>query len=261
MRFAILSDIHGNPVALEAVLSDIEEKGGADSFLVLGDLVSHGYDPVTVLERLTKLSDAHFVRGNADRWTLTGDWGGPRITVAKAQVDPALVSLVAEVARAFGWTHGYLSATGWIDWLKGLPLEQRIALPDGTRLLGVHAAPGRDDGADITPELPDEELAELIEGCEADLVCVGNSHWPSDRTVGDVRVLSVGSVSNPLPWLTDKRPSYALLEADSSGYQLELHRAFLNVDRLIDAIRQSHVPNAGWLINLYSDSENIITTS
>ncbi|HEY3060622.1 MAG TPA: hypothetical protein VGL99_16815 [Chloroflexota bacterium] len=49
----LLSGIHGNQLALDAVLADIEHHGGADAYLVLGDIVAIGYDPVGVLERLT----------------------------------------------------------------------------------------------------------------------------------------------------------------------------------------------------------------
>ena len=72
VRLAILSDIHGNPIALDAVLGDIEARGGADGYLVLGDLVAQGHDPAAVLRRLASLPDARFVRGNTDRYVLTG---------------------------------------------------------------------------------------------------------------------------------------------------------------------------------------------
>ena len=52
MRLAILSDIHGNPIALDAVLADIRSRDGVDAYLVLGDFVALGYDPVTPLEKL-----------------------------------------------------------------------------------------------------------------------------------------------------------------------------------------------------------------
>ncbi len=52
MRIALLSDIHGNSIALEAVLEDIQAQGDVDAYWVLGDLAAIGYDPVGVLERL-----------------------------------------------------------------------------------------------------------------------------------------------------------------------------------------------------------------
>ena len=53
MRLAILSDIHGNPVALDAVLADIQSQGEVDAYWVLGDFAALGYDPVTPLEKIT----------------------------------------------------------------------------------------------------------------------------------------------------------------------------------------------------------------
>ena len=53
MRLALMSDLHGNPIALDAVLGHIQASGGVDGYLVLGDLVSSGYDPAGVLRRLS----------------------------------------------------------------------------------------------------------------------------------------------------------------------------------------------------------------
>ncbi len=246
MRLAVLSDIHANPIALDAVLGDIEAHGGVDGYWVLGDLVAQGYDPAAVLRRLTALPDTRFVRGNTDRYTLTGERARP--SVAEAQSDPALVPVLVAVAQGFAWTHGYLAATGWIDWVAALPLEERTVLPDGTRLLGVHAAPGTDDGPGVAPDTSEEELQSLVGGCNADLICVGHTHRPSDRWVGDVRVVNVGSVSNPLPDASDPRASYALLEADEGGYRLTLHRVAYDVDAVVRAIHEHHMfPNPDWL--------------
>ena len=73
MRLAILSDIHGNPIALDAVLADIQSQGAVDAYWVLGDFAALGYDPVTPLEKVTALSHASFTRGNTDRYVVTGD--------------------------------------------------------------------------------------------------------------------------------------------------------------------------------------------
>ena len=85
-----------------------------------------------------------------------------------------------------------------LDWLTALPLEVRIELDDGTRLLGVHASPGRDDGDGITPHRPDDELRAALAGVGADIVIAGHTHQPTERTVGDIRAVNGGSVSNPI---------------------------------------------------------------
>jgi predicted phosphodiesterase len=247
MRLALLSDVHGNPLALDAVLEDIQAQGGADAYWVLGDLVAIGYDPVATLERLVALPNPRFVRGNTDRYVVTGERPGP--TPEAAQADPRLVPQLIEVARSFAWTQGYLSAAGWLDWLAALPLEQRLTLPDGTRLLGVHAAPGEDDGPGLYPALSDAELHALLAGCGADLVCVGHTHWPLDQRVGGVRVVNLGSVSNPLA--PNLHASYVLLEASASDYRLE--RRWVDYDRqaVIEAVWRSRHPAGKFIVSYF----------
>src|SRR5258708_20521055 len=138
MRLAILSDIHGNALAVGGGLADIQSQGEVDAYWVLGDFAALGYDPVTPLEKVTALSHAGFTRGNTDRYVVTGDLP---VQPEKALQDPALLPEVIEAVRSFSWTRGYLSAPGWLDWLSNLPLEGRLTLPYGTRLLAVHASP------------------------------------------------------------------------------------------------------------------------
>src|SRR5213076_210107 len=70
VRLAILSDVHANPIALDAILADVARRGGADRYWVLGDLVSPGHDPGGVLRRLTALPNVEITYGNTDRYTL-----------------------------------------------------------------------------------------------------------------------------------------------------------------------------------------------
>ena len=119
------------------------------------------------------------------------------------------------MAHSFAWTHGYVTGAGRFDWLAQLPLEIRIELPDGTRLLGVHAAPGTDDGAGVNPVQSDREVGALLSGCGAELVFTGHTHWAFDRTVDGVQAVNMGSVSNP--WAADLRASYILLDAARVG--------------------------------------------
>src|SRR5262249_10814111 len=156
MKIALLSDIHGNSVALDAVLADIQAQGGVEGYWVLGDLVALGHDPAGVLERLTTLPNVQYVRGNSDRYVVSGDRPPPTRTDAVG--NPNLIATLVEVAGTFAWTQGALTASGWLDWLKRLPLELRVQLPDGTRFLGVHASPGRDDGAGIMPDMSEDAI-------------------------------------------------------------------------------------------------------
>ena len=99
----------------------------------------------------------------------------------------------------------------------------------------MHAAPGTAHGEGIRPTHSDAQLAELLSSAEADLVLVGHTHWALDRTVYDLRVVNLGSVSNPLA--PDLRASYALIEADRAGYRLEQRRVEYDHAAVIAALQ------------------------
>ena len=243
MRIAILSDIHGNPIALDAVLHDLELHGGVDGYWILGDVVAIGHGPVQVLERLSELPNAHFVRGNTDRYVCTGDRPPP--TLDEARNDPDLLQALVEVAATFAWTQGAITSAGWFDWLDKLPFKLRVTLPDGTRFLGIHASPGRDDFG-IQPGFNQAEMERLLANCHADLICVGHTHLPMDVHVNGRRLVNVGSVSNPV--LSDLRASYAILEAGGTGYEVELRRVDYDREAVIAAVQAIKHPGADFII-------------
>lgn len=109
MRLAVFSDIHGNSVALDAVLADIEWQGGVDAYWVLGDLVAFGPDPVGVLERLERLENVAFVRGNTDRYLASGEIP---LTTEQLVAEPERLETVMEMMRNLAWTTGALDHTG-----------------------------------------------------------------------------------------------------------------------------------------------------
>jgi predicted phosphodiesterase len=247
LRLAALADVHGNPIALDAVLADVASQGGADVFLVLGDHAALGPDPVGALERLTALPGARLVRGNTDRYAVSADRPPP--TPAEARADPALLPVLIDVAHTFAWTQGVLTGAGWLDRVAALPPEARLILPDGTGVLGAHASPGRDDGPGVRPGATDAELRPLLAGAAAGLILVGHTHWPVDRTVDGVRVVNVGSVGNPtVPGLG---ATYVLLEADASGYRLRFRRVPYDAGAVLAALQRVRHPAAPWIADHY----------
>jgi predicted phosphodiesterase len=246
---AVNKYIHGNSVALDATLSDIAAEGGADAYWVLGDLVALGPDPVRVLERLTALPNARFIRGNTDRYVTFGDRPGP--TLEEVNADPRLASSLAEVANTFAWTQGMITASGWLDWLRDLPLEMDATLPDGSQFLGVHASPGRDDGTGVIAGMDDGAMARLFEHCTAQLVCVGHTHQPANQRYRDIHVVNLGAVS--LSLTADRWSSYVLLDASKECYTVSHRRVAYDRSAVIEHLNRLHHPGRAYLIKHLSD--------
>ena len=224
MRLAILSDIHGNSIALDAVLADIEQAGGVDSHWIIGDLVAIGIDPIGVLERIEALPAVVCTKGNSEDYILYGigdDAPDPKPT------NEAEWRHQVAISRNFGWTTGMLWSAGKQHFLAALPHEQRTTLPDGTRVLAIHASPNCVGGAGFRPDYGDAEMQQRMAGANADLVFVGHTHWPMNRMVGEVHLVNLGCVSNPNAHHLSA--SYVLLEADAFGYTIE-HR-YVEYDR------------------------------
>ncbi|OFW14886.1 MAG: hypothetical protein A3F70_03865 [Acidobacteria bacterium RIFCSPLOWO2_12_FULL_67_14] len=118
MHYLVLSDIHANLEALEAVL---DAAGAFDAALVLGDLVGYGADPNAVIDRVRSLPVAAIVRGNHDK-----------VAARLADADD-----FNQVARdAVGWTASTLTADNHA-WLAALPkgprpVDQAIEICHGT---------------------------------------------------------------------------------------------------------------------------------
>jgi predicted phosphodiesterase len=238
MLIALLSDIHGNALALEAVLADIASHGGADAYWVLGDLVALGPEPVRTLEILTTLPHARFIRGNTDRYVCTGDRPPPNIEDARANSE--LLAALVEVASTFAWTQGMITSAGWLGWLRALPLELRVTLPGGTRFLGVHASPGQDDGPGIDPG------EKSIAAADAELLCVGHTHLPFDTVIDGMRVVNPGAVS--LSLTGDKDACYGLLEASSDGYRIALRQVPYDRDAVMEQLNNLGHPGREYLV-------------
>ena len=203
MKVAALYDVHGNLPALEAVLAEVERED-ADVIVLGGDCI-HGPQPVETLERLRGLGDrALWIRGNTDR-LIAGDLDSDDL-------------------------HGWVAATlgeERVAFLESLPPTQRLDVDVLGDTLFCHATP-HDDETIVTPLTPDERLAEILEGVDADAIVAGHTHMQQDRTVGRIRWINAGSVG--LPYEDDIQAFWALL-----GPGVELRRTPFDVSAAIRA--------------------------
>ena len=240
MRLGIIADIHGNDVALRAVLKDAERLE-VDRWWALGDLVLFGPRPAEVLERLRSQPGLSMLRGNTDRYVLTGEQPAPHATAADAAGSVDLVERHAAMAAGIGWTRGVLDQAGLVSHLVALPTQLRLQLPGGATVLGVHASPGADDGPGIEPGLADEQLRPLLTGCGADVVIGGHTHVATDRLVDGIRALNSGSAGLPR---TCGTASWILLEDDGQALAVTHRGVPFDVDAVVSDLRRRRHPNA-----------------
>jgi len=188
-RIALFSDVHGNLVALDAVLADIESRGVSEVYC-LGDLVGYGPDPAGVIGRLRDLGIAT-IRGNYDDGIghRRGECGCYYVT-EQARSDGA---------ASYAFTDAALDDADH-EWLASLPDDVRFE-HDGVRVLLAHGSP-RKINEYLLPDREDAQLARLAEQGRADVVCVGHIHLPYHRVLdgtdgGVVHYVSSGSVGKP----------------------------------------------------------------
>jgi predicted phosphodiesterase len=229
---------------LAAVLSDARA-AQVDGFWFLGDFCAVGFDPRGVLDQVRSLPNCACIAGNMDRQLAEGSYLPDAASVSG---DPQRVALALDLARGFGWTLGATGCDG-LEWLTRLPKELRFVLPDGTRVLLAHAAPGRVDGPGVRRDSTSDELRAMLHACDADLVLVGHTHIPAEHTVGGVRVVNVGGVSNP--HLPDPRAWYALLDANDDGYEISVRPVEHDLGALERAVRASTHPTPDFLLSFY----------
>lgn len=253
MRLGMIADIHGNDVALRAVLKDAARLG-VDHWWALGDLVLFGPRPAEVLELLQGLPGISMLRGNTDRYVLTGEQPAPHATVADATASIDLVERYAAMAAGIGWTRGVLDQAGLLDSMTALPAQLRRELPSGTQLLGVHASPKADDGSGIDPYIADEQLRGLLTGCNADVVIGGHTHIVTDRIVDGIRALNPGSAGIPR---TSGTAGWLLVEDDGDGLTVTQHSTPFDVDFVVSDLQRRRHPNAEFVSSVLTGQRRL----
>jgi len=228
MRVALLSDIHGNLPALEAVLADMTRRGPYDQVAVAGDLVWAGPWPAEVVDRIRGL-DALVIRGNTDAFLARQ----PAETPAGKRDD--------RFAEQLAWVTAQLGAER-TAYLTSLPFSTHISPGPGCDLLVVHANPVDLERA-ILPDMSDAELAELLlAGPAADWMALafGHLHVPFCRMWRGRLLADVASAG--LPMDRDRRAVYAIMTCTAAAWSVEHHRVAYDADATAKRMRKSGMP-------------------
>jgi putative phosphoesterase len=234
-RLAIVSDVHGNLVALEAVAEDLRGRG-VDRVLHAGDLAFAGAQPVEVVDRIRELGWSGIV-GNTDEML----WRPERQAELEARA-PKLGAMLRVFFEEYAPVTAEWLGDERIAWLRELPVELRI---DDVVL--IHASPGdlwRAPMADAS----DEDLASVYGESGAAVAVYGHIHVPFVRSVGALTVANSGAVGSPFDG--DPRASYLLVEDGVPSvirvpYDLDREAAVLRASGYPDAERIVETRRAG----------------
>lgn len=236
MRYALISDIHANLPALDAVLGDIATTD-ADAIHHLGDLVGYAPWPDEVVARIVERGIPG-VAGNYDS-TVAADYKhcGCRYE------DPRQEELSH---LSYAWTRRHVSPDtkrllGSLAFRVDLrPLGGHLSGPTLTLLHGnqvlntVYVTEDRTDGFL-------EKMRGAVGARAGDVIAFGHTHKPWHRIVGGVHFVNTGSVGRPKDG--DWRAGYVMLHIDETGVSVDFRRVEYDVDRAADAIIESSLPD------------------
>lgn len=233
MRIAILSDIHGNLTALEAVLADLRCTA-PDEVLFGGDLADSGSSPAEVLDRIRDLG-CRGVFGNTDEMLVRP--AALEHFAAQSKAPAALWDAIREIAAV---TRDALGAER-LAWLAALPPSVSVG-----NLVLVHASP---DSAWRAPAIDarEGELITAFESLGKEVVAYGHTHLPGIRRLGAfVPRLVFNSGSVGLPYDGDPRASYLILDEQRPDDQATIRRVEYDLEKELQLLAACGLPGATW---------------
>jgi putative phosphoesterase len=223
MRLLLLSDIHGNIEALNAILDNVQY----DQAICMGDLVDYGPDPLAVIDWIRD-NRIPTVRGNHDNAVaLHVDCGCGYKS-----------KHLSEATREYTW--GQITEKEE-EYLMSLPLSLDFTF-DGLKIRAIHGSP-KSFFDYIYPDTPLDKVEQMLEGVSCDFLLAGHTHVPMIRKVSGLTMLNPGSVGQP----RDHDWQASCMVFDTAVQKPEIIRLDYDIDKTTGKIRKS-MPHADELI-------------
>jgi putative phosphoesterase len=244
VRIAVISDIHGNFVALKAALSDI--KGRKISRIVcLGDVAAAGPQPAEVIEHLRRMS-CPCVMGNTDETLAKGL--PSKLTHARTSEED-----IKRLEALDLWTRKKLTKSHR-RYLSTFKPMLEVHFGSDQSLLCYHGSP-RSNRDEIMPTTPNEELARRLEGYRANVLAGGHTHIQMFRRFLSSLVINPGSVGLPFQIESSgkgRNPSmteYAIVSSSDGVLSVELVSVQYSLLELKKAVHDSGMPDPDWWLS------------
>lgn len=184
MKIAVISDIHGNMEAVQAVMTDIEARE-CDKIFVLGDYAMAGPEPEDTVDYFMKQKNNPkfaMIQGNTDY--MIANFSDELYNSLKEKAPVMAEALKNDVQ---------LINPVQKEFLKDLPIQKEVVV-DGIKILLVHGSP-RKNNEDILPDTPLQTVEEMLKNVEASVVLCGHTHIPCGfQTSTKQTVVNAGSI-------------------------------------------------------------------
>lgn len=234
-KIALLSDVHGNSTALEAVLADAESKQVTD-YWFLGDLLMPGTGRRNILDRLNQLPISLQVRGNWEDSLWRALHGKLDLSRPSHLYLTRLCHFILEEIRPEE-----------IDRMQELPL-QVLTEVEGLKIAVSHHLPDKNWGRELIHIGEQADFDRLFEGNEAAIAIYGHIHQQFLRYgTGGQLVINPGSIGQPFfldaTLRQDLRAQYAIIEIDETGLKdVDLCRVAYDVEQELEIARELQLP-------------------
>ena len=243
-RTALLSDVHGNAVALRAVAAVLDAEG-IDRAVCLGDMLQGGPEPAACVELLRERGWP-VVMGNADAFLLDAH-----------ALDGSDETVTERMLELRAWSVAQL-APAQLELVEAYAATVEADLGDGRTLLACHGTPSSYH-AFVFPTTPDEEFRAALGDVGADVVAGGHIHLPYVRRLDDKLFVNPGSVGfsyahgqPPDDVRADPWASYAVVATGGGRLDVELRRLPLDTAAIREALRESGAPHTDALVRRWS---------
>ena len=237
MKIAIISDIHANTLALEAVLNQINSLK-VDKIFCLGDILMAGYDPNGTAKIILGLNNLEIIQGNTDK--MVACFSQELLEKAKNKF-PCMGYALEDDLKIIDKKYK--------DFVRNLPENKYIEI-NGLKIQLVHGSPRQQD-ENIYPNLALEDVEKMVKNSNADLILCGHTHIPCGYSLNSGKtVVNVGSVGRSMT--EDKMPYWALLEINNDGtFQIE-HKS-VNYDnvKVSEIIKNRNFKHSDDLAKMY----------